>query len=92
MSIGGVSRAELGAILSSPAVTAEMVGYLEEAAGRVRASAPKVNDVDGCRHEIDLPVKVDSQPGSTPTRAALIVTHPAALNVEAKHALLARSI
>ena len=87
----GTYRSGMRDILSSAGIEADMRAYAEQVADRARAQAPMVQDRDGGPNEIDLPIKVESTSGSFGARAAVIVAHPAGLNVEAKHALLARS-
>lgn len=91
MSIGGVNKAELRAMLSSAAVGADMLAYAQEMAARAQSQAPMVQDHDGGPREIELPIKAEMKSGSFGARAAVIIAHPAGLAVEAKHALLARS-
>jgi hypothetical protein len=90
-SIGGVNKAELRAMLSSGGVGADMLEYAEGMASRARSAAPDVGDRDGGPLEGALPVEADMRSGSFGARAIVTVMHPAGLNVEAKHALLAGS-
>lgn len=90
MAIGGINRQALRNALSQ--LPPEMVAYAEQMAARARSAAPKVQDRDGGPREIELPIKVEATEGTFGARVAVVIAHPAGLNVEAKHALLARSI
>ena len=85
-----LNHAGIAAILKSAPVAAATKRAAETVAQNVRDMGIKVGDVDGGKHEVDLPVTVTM---STTDRAHANVTlaHPAGEAVQAKHGALTKA-
>lgn len=85
-----LNSAGIEAILKSPAMAAAVKAEAEKIAQNVRDQKVTVGDVDGGKHEIDLPVTVKMV---TTDRAHAIVAlaHPAGEAVQAKHGSLTKA-
>lgn len=85
-----LNRAGIAEILKSAPVAAAVKSAAENVAANVRDMDITVGDVDGGKHEIDLPVTVKMV---TTDRAHAIVAlaHPAGEAVQAKHGALTKA-
>ena len=85
-----LNHAGIAALLKSPELHKVVNAEAEKVADNVRSQGIKVGDVDGGKHERELPVKVDPQT-SDRARARVILAHPAGLAVQAKHGALSKA-
>lgn len=80
----------IAAILKSPAMVAATKAAAEAVAANVRDMNITVGDVDGGKHEIDLPVRVDMHTTDR-AHANVSLAHPAGEAVQAKHGALTKA-
>lgn len=71
--------------------SADVQRMLDEKAARVAAAAQSLNVLVE-DDDVALPIRVEASPSATRAGAVVIVDHPSALSVEAKHRLLASAL
>lgn len=90
MSLQGLDHAGIELILKNE-MRQPCIDAAEKMADDVRSQGIKVGDRDGGSHEYDLPVTVKVHEGKDRARAVVLINHPAALAVEAKHGVLKKA-
>ena len=84
-----LNRRGVREMLNSEGVQGVLRRKAEAVAAQVEAAGIRVDGIPG---RIELPVRVTVAAGRGRARARVVLNHPAGLAVEAKHAVLVRSL
>jgi len=85
-----IDHAGLAAFAKGPEMQALVADVAEQVANNIRGMGILVGDRDGGPREQPLPVKVETDVTDR-ARATVVITHPAAIAVQAKHGALTRA-